>query len=452
MRPLQRTVVGLCGALLACLGHQAAWDDNLAQLYPAAESGDPTFQSARYALQAAREKQPEAFSALLPSLGASGSLGRTFGSTEYSGTPLIDRTFSQDQWAVQITQPVFHVDAWFAYDEARATVAQAMAQYAAAHQDLILRLSRAYFDVIIAEHRAAATRAQVQALNEQLNAASRSFQSGVGSVTDVDDTRSHAALATSQQVAAANDVETSQAALEALLGVPPPVLDTLRSGALLAQPEDDAASWARRAVSDGPTVKAAEAVVHAAQFDLDRSRSARFPIVDLIAAYGGNYATGNITEPVNFGTNVRDKQINLQVSMQLLDGGGISARVREARALHSKALADLVGAQRQAALDAKQAYSGVISGLSQVSALESAVSAAQNAVKGNRIGYGLGLRINSDVLNAQQQLFSATQDLEKARYDTVFQGLKLKAAVGELSVQDLVRVSALMQPSGVAPP
>jgi outer membrane protein len=438
----------LVGAILSWVLSQSVWAENLMQLYPAAEGADPTFQAAKYALQAAREKQPEAFSALLPSLGASGSIGRTFGNTEYSGTPLIDRTFNQDQWAVQVTQPVFHMDAWFAYDQARATVAQAMAEYAAAHQDLILRLSRAYFDVIIAERRAAAVRAQVQALNEQLDAASHSFQSGVGSVTDVDDTRAHAALAISQQVAATNDVQTSQSALEALLGAPPPVLDTLRVGATLAPPENDAADWSRRAVSDGPAVRAAEAAVRSAQFDLDRSRSQRLPVIDLIAAYGGNYATGNITEPVNFGTNVRDKQINLQVSMPLLDGGGMSARVAEARALHNKAMADLVGAQRQAALDAKQAYSGVLSGLAQVSALESAVSAAQHAVKGNRIGYGLGLRINSDVLNAQQQLFSATQDLDKARYDTLYQGLKLKAAVGELSVQDLVRVSALMQPPG----
>ena len=269
----------------------------------------------------------------------------------------------------------------------------------------------------------------------------------VGSVTDVDDTRSHAALALSQQVAAMNDVETSQAALGALIGAPPPHLDTLRSGATLSQPEGAAADRARRAVSDELAVKAAEAAVRSAQFDMDRGRAQRLPVVDLIAAYGGNYATGNITDPVNFGTNVRDKQINLQVSMPLLDGGGMSARVAEARALRSKAMADLVGAQRQAALDAKQAYSSVISGLSQVSAPESAVSAAQNAVKGNRIGYGLGLRINSDVLNAQQQLFSATQDLEKARYDTVFQGLKPKAAVGELSDEDLSRVSALMQPA-----
>jgi outer membrane protein len=447
MLPVPRQLGRGIGALLALMALQVARGDSLAQLYEVAESADPTFQAAKYTLEAARQKRPEAFSALLPSLGASGSLGRTIGRTEYTGTALIDRTFNQDQWAVQLTQPVFHLDAWFAYDEARAEVAQAMAVYVLAHQDLILRLSRAYFDVLIAERRAAAARAQVVALNEQLNAASRSFQAGVGSVTDVDDTRSHAAQARAEQVAAANDVETAQAALEALLGAPAPRLDAMRSGATLEPPADSLESWTQRALSDDPAVKAAEAAVRSAQYDLDRSRSQRLPIVDLIAAYGGNYDTGNITEPVNFGTNVRDKQINLQVSMPLLDGGGMSARLAEARALHRKALAELTGARRQAVLDAKQAYSAIISGLSQVTALETALSAAQNAVKGNHIGYGVGLRINSDVLKAEQQLFDTTQDLEKARYDTVFQGLKLKAATGELEVQDLIRVSALMEPS-----
>jgi outer membrane protein len=135
--------------------------------------------------------------------------------------------------------------------------------------------------------------------------------------------------------------------------------------------------------------------------------------------------------------------------MPLFSGGGIQAQVAESRAKRAKAQADLTAAQRQAALDARQAYSGVLSGVSQVQALETAVAAGQSAVKGNRIGYGLGIRINSDVLNAEQQLYSTMQDLEKARYDTLFQGLKLKAATGELSDQDLQAVNGLLAP--VAP-
>ena len=96
-------------------------------------------------------------------------------------------------------------------------------------------------------------------------------------------------------------------------------------------------------------------------------------------------------------------------------------------------------------MNARQSYAAVLSGISQVRALETAVTAGHNAVKGNRIGYGLGIRINSDVLNSEQQLYSAIQDLDKARYDTLFEGLKLKAAKGELSSEDLRAVNSLLE-------
>jgi outer membrane protein len=425
---------------------------DLADLYAVAQVNDPSFQSARYTLEAAKQKRPEAFSALLPSLNANASADRTLGRTRYTDTPEISRGFNGDQWVLQLTQPLFRIQSVLVFDEARASVEQALAQYAAAEQDLMLRLSRAYFDEIVAERHVLAAQAQVDALNEQLQAARRSFQAGVASVSDVDDTQSRAALALAQQVAARNDREAARAALEAILGAPPGRLDALKASAGLPTPNpSDLATWVQRSIEDHPSVKAAQAALKAAGFELERSRSQRLPSVDLVASYGGNYAGGNITEPVNFDSNVKDKQVSVQLSMPLVDGGGLHAQVLEALAKRSKAQADLTAAQRQAALDARQAYGAVLSGISQVQALETAVAAGQSAVKGNRIGYGLGIRINSDVLNAEQQLYSTMQDLEKARYDTLFEGLKLKAATGELSEGDLAAINALLQPAAREP-
>ncbi len=335
-----------------------------------------------------------------------------------------------------------------AYGEARATVEQALAQYDAARQDLMLRLSRAYFDEIEAERHVATTRAQLVALNEQLQAARRGFDAGVASVTDVDDTRARTAAAQAQQVGALNDLESARAALEAIIGEPPERLASLRAGTSLPQPSPgDMTVWIQQAAEDNPNVRAAEAIMRAAGYEIDRTRAQRLPSVDLIASYGGNYAGGNITDPINYDTIVRDKEISVQVTMPLLDGGGMHAQVAEARAQRNKAQADVTTARRQAALDARQSYAAVLNGASQVKALETAVSSGQSAVKGNQVGYGLGLRINSDVLNAEQQLYSALQDLDKARYDTLYAGLKLKAATGQLSEADLQSLNALFEPS-----
>jgi outer membrane protein len=420
-------------------------------LYGMAQSADPTFQSARHALEAARQKRPEAFSGLLPVVSASGTDSRTEGRTRYTDTPEISRGYNSDQWTLQLTQPVFRADRILAYDEARAAVEQAVAQYDSARQDLLLRLSRAYFDEIVAERRVTASHAQLVSLNEQLEAARHSFDAGVASITDVDDTRSRTASARAQEVGALNDLESARAALEAIIGAPPQRLAALRPGITLPKPAPgDVTSWVQRATADNPAVKAAEAVASAADYALARSRAQRLPSVDLVATYGGNYAGGNINEPVNYYTNVRDKEISVQVTMPLLDGGGLHAQVVEAREQRAKSRSDVTVAQRQAALDARQSFAATLSGASQVDALETAVAAGQSAVKGNRVGYGLGIRINSDVLNAEQQLYSTLQDLDRARYDTLYAGLKLKASTGQLTVDDLQGVNSLLETTAPA--
>jgi outer membrane protein len=426
---------------------------DLDDLYALAQASDPTFQSARFALEAAKQLQPEAFSALLPSLVVNGTGSRTVGRTKYTNNPEVNRSYNADQWALQLTQPLFRAESLLANSEARASVEQALAQYTGAEQDLMLRLARAYFDEVVAERHVTATRAQVTAMNEQLHAARRSFEAGVASITDVDDTQSRAALGEAQQVAAMNDLESSRAALEAIVGVMPPGLDPLRTEASLPRPTpSDVATWVARATEDNAGVKAARAALEAADYEVDRSRAQRLPTVDMVATYGGNYSSGNITEPINFATHVRDRQVSVQFSMPIFDGGALHAHVAAARARRSKAQADVTAAQRQAALSARQAYAAVLSGVSQVKALETAVAAGQNAVKGNRIGYGLGIRINSDVLNSEQQLYGTMQDLDKARYDTLFEGLKLKAATGGLSEEDFKAINTLLQSTSPLPP
>jgi outer membrane protein len=427
--------------------------DNLSDLYGLALTNDPTFQSAAFALQAARQLRPEAFSALLPALIGTGSGSRTFGRTKYTDTPEVGRAFDTDQWVLQLTQPIFRMETVLAYGEAKASVEQAAAQYAVAEQDLILRITRAYFDAVVAERHVATSQAQVRSLNEQLQAARHSFDAGVASITDVDDTQSRAAVAQAQEVAALNDLESSRAALEAIIGATPPALATLNDGAVLPRPiPSDSPTWINHAIADNPSVRAASAALTIADYELDRNQAQRLPTIDLVATYGGNYSSGNITEPTNFGTGVRDRQVSIQVSVPLLEGGALRAHVSEARAKKFKAQADFTAAQRQAALTARQSYAAVLSGVSQVRALETAIAAGRNAVKGNKAGYGLGIRINSDVLNAEQQLYSTLQDLDKARYDTLFAGLQLKAAAGELSSEDLRAVSSLLGAASTAAP
>lgn len=165
----------------------------------------------------------------------------------------------------------------------------------------------------------------------------------------------------------------------------------------------------------------------------------------MVASRGNNYSSSSLTTPNEFGTRANSTQVGVQLNIPIYSGGATNAKVAEAIANRGKAEADLDAAGRQAATDAQQAFAGVINGLAQIEALNFAEESGKSAVKGNRLGYGLGLRINLDVLNAEQQLYAAKRDRAIARYDTLLHGLKLKAATGVLSVTDMFNINEMMK-------
>jgi outer membrane protein len=130
----------------------------------------------------------------------------------------------------------------------------------------------------------------------------------------------------------------------------------------------------------------------------------------------------------------------------LYQGGAISSRERETAALYEKSKQDLENAKRSSVLTAQQSYLAVINGIAQVRALEQALVSSQSALDSNKLGYEVGVRINIDVLNAQQQLYSTLRDLAVACYNTITSHLTLKAAAGSLREEDLEEVNRALAP------
>ena len=148
---------------------------------------------------------------------------------------------------------------------------------------------------------------------------------------------------------------------------------------------------------------------------------------------------------VPFGSDTHSSTVGVQLNLPIFAGGAVMSKDREAVALREKARADLDNTRRSAALGARQAYLGVTNGMAQVRAYEQALVSSQSALDSNKLGYEVGVRINIDVLNAQQQLYSTRRDLAKARYDTLLAQLKLKSAAGALGEDDVQAINALLQ-------
>lgn len=430
--------------LLAGISLPARGED-LLEIYRLAQSNDPAFDAARYAYEAAREKIPQAKAGLLPVLNLNGSDNKTRASSRFTNTPQVDRDVHAWTWTLQLTQPLIRAQNVYAYNESEWLVEQARAQLTQAEQQLILRVTQAYFEVLVAQESIEVADAQIKATGEQLALAQRGFEKGANAITDVHEAKSRSELARAQRIAALNELEIKHAELEKVVGQASGTLAALQPAAVVPRPQpDDAGAWMEQARENNPAVLAPKAAVSAAEAAVSRNRAEYSPTLDVVASYGRNYSSGNTSTPADFETRANSRQYGVQLNIPLYAGGTTSSRVTEALANRNRAAAELETARRQSGADARQAYSAIVNGMAQIEALGSAVESSKSAVNGNQVGYRLGIHMNIDVLNAEQQLYTAQRDLLKARYDTLFQGFKLKAAAGTLAESDVLAVNGLL--------
>ncbi|KWR90175.1 TolC family outer membrane protein [Cupriavidus sp. IDO] len=447
-----RTRLAIAVSLFALLQVPVASAADLLQVYRDAQSNDAQFASARSQLLATREKLPQGRAGLLPLVVGTAGASRTRleqtaslpigASPSASGT----RFFNNNNWQLQLSQPLFRWDRWETYKQGELAAMAGEVTFQQAQLDLITRSSQAYFDVLTAQDNLYLAGAQKKAISEQLAQAKRNFEVGTATITDANDAQARYDLAVSTEIAAQSALEVVRANLQQITGKPVDELLGLRPEAPLPAPAPaDVNAWASQAEASNPQVSLASYNLETAQRETNKARAGHLPSVDLVASYGFNNQTGSATQAIS--THYTASQIGVQLSMPIFAGGQIQSRVRETLALADKAASDLEFARRTAAQTARQTYSGVSNGLAQVKALEAAERSAQSAVESNQLGYDVGVRINIDVLNAEAQLFQTRANLAKARYDTIMNGLRLKASTGVLQEDDIVQINTLLTSS-----
>lgn len=440
----------LATLVTAALLAQSAHALDLLQVYREALANDPVYASARYTLQAGQEAGVQGRAGLLPQIGLGGTYTRADGERERAGitSSLDSRTNS---YRASLTQPLFRWANWQQYQQGKLSVAASEAGFAQAQQDLIVRVSQAYFDVLAAQDALASVQAQKAAITEQLASAKRNFEVGTATITDTHEAQARFDLAVAQEFAAQSDLDIKRAALEQIIGKPANDLASLRPGVQLTGPQPaQLETWVDSAQNRNYRVIGQEFNREIAQREISRLQAGHMPTVDLVASRGHTKQRGS-TLNIPDDTTSDTTTVGVEWNIPLFSGFSVTSQVREAVALSERARADLENARRTAAQEARQAFLGVNSGLAQVRALEAAEISSQSALESNRLGYEVGVRINIDVLNAQQQLYVTRRDLSKARYDTLVNSLRLKSAAGTLSEEDLTQVNALLAPPSVMP-
>jgi outer membrane protein len=424
---------------------------SLLELYDAARGHDAAYQAAKSQYEANLYKADQAKASLLPTVSLSAGASSTQLRTEASGTTT-DRSFDTQSASINASQPLYRPGNLASYEQGTRQTDLAEAQLLTAEQDLIVRVSQAYFDVLASQDSLAFVQAQKAAVAEQLASARRNFEVGTATITDTREAQARYDLVVAQEIAADNDLRVKKLALNLLVGkadtAPHPLAPATTLPALLPE---DINTWVQQGQDQHPAIRQARVALEVATLETDKAKAGHKPTLDLTGSYSVNRNIGGTAlSPVDSRTN--NATVGVQFNLPLFAGFATQNRLRETLALEDKARADLEAAQRNVAQGTRTAYFGVVSGLGQVKALEAAEASSQSALDANKLGYQVGVRINIDVLNSQSQLYQTKRDLAKARYDVLVGGLKLRQANGTLKGEDLQGVNALLAPPSASTP
>jgi len=432
MKP-SRTILS---AMLAIAFAAPASAADLIDIYRAAQTQDAVFAAARAAQQAGQEKLSQGRALLMPSVNLNAN-------TAYNdvNAPYGANKYNSHGYGVTVTQPLFREQNWAMYNQSELQVAISEAQFKAAQQDIILRSAQAYFDVLIAQDTVQLIVAQKSAISQQLEQAKRNFEVGTATITDTHEAQARFDLTLAQELAAASDLEVKRHDLQQLINADVPALNVLGAGFNPVAPEPaDVQKWIEDAKLNNVQVKIAEAAYELADEEVARNRGGHLPTLDLVGSYSKN--TGCAFTSCG---DTRSTSVGLQLNMPLFQGGATQSKWREADANREKAKQDLENARRNVAVQTRQAYLGVATGIAQVQALQQALKSSESLLAASKLGQEVGVRTSLDVLNAQQQMYSTRRDLYQAQYNYLVSNLRLKAATGNLQEADLERVNQALR-------
>ncbi|MDN3518807.1 TolC family outer membrane protein [Aquisalimonas lutea] len=439
MRALTRSLgLALClaGPLLA--GSQgAAADDrlDLSEAYRLAIDRDPQLRAARARLRASEELDAQSRALFLPDVNLEAGANRNWENSEVGSAPR--QSVEYDSWSagVSVTQPLFRKESFAVADQNEILQNQAGLEYARSQQDILLRVSQAYFDMLLAQDTLELTDAELEAVESELERAERELEVGSGTVTDRDAAQARYDRVQADRLQARNQLQIARENLRSLIGRRPGDIAGLREDFAAQTPSPDSAeAWAERARRNNLNVRLAESEFRRSRTEIRRLQGERYPQVDLVASYGRNYQDDRLagSQPGQIPGEVDSEQaaVGLSVTMPLYTGGAASSRVRQARAERDAFFEESVDAKREASLDAESAYLNLVSSLRRIGALEQALESARSTERSTRRGLEVGLRTTLDLLNVQRDRFATQRDLAEARYNYLLNYLELQVAVG----------------------
>lgn len=437
-KPLKATLLGLALA-------SSAWSVqalSLLDAYKTALEKDASIRSARAALDMGRERLPQAKSQLLPSMSA--NVIRNKNHMETTSTTVTKEDYFSDNKTLSLRQPLFNLQRFFQYKQAQDVVTEAEATFERELQNLTVRVGAAYLEALLSAEQLKLVLVQKQQYQTVLAAAQKALVAGTGTRTDIDEAKARLDMALAQELEARQNEDYTRRQLEILLNQPVAQLNLLKPTGLQAMPTlaHDLNGWIEKALAQSPEVKALEARLQAATKEIQKARAGHAPTLDAVLQWSDS-GSENVTR---LNSRFENKAIGFQLTIPLYQGGYVSSLERQAAADKLRQQEALEALRRDLGLRVHREYRGVTEGVLKIRALEQALKSNEQLLDSTLKSVRAGVRSQLDVLNAEQQLATASRDLIQARYSYLMSRLRLYSLSGEDPLAAVEEINAAFAP------
>lgn len=431
--------------------------ENLADIYKLSLRNDPVIRAAEATYKAGLEVEKINRAGLLPQINASGNLGTN--TTENKGSfPAGGNLFTNDNetdtnssgWGASLDQQIVDMSTWFSFKQGKELTRQSTAQFAADQQNLIIRVAEAYFSVLRALDNLRASRALEKANQRQLDQTQQRFDVGLIAITDVHESQAAYDLARAGRLRDEGDLGVALEQLSVLTGQRHDNLWLLKEDYPVIEPSPmDKEEWVDFAMNNNKAIKASAYGRDAANENAKSRKAQHYPKLAARLGYDDNLSDNErdaLDTNVDYKTRQSTLAAKLNLTVPLYSGGSISASRRQAYQQYNRSQEEYSGVVRQTVQATRALHLQTVVDVATTNAQKQAVVSSKSALDATQAGYEVGTRNIVDVLNVQQNLFSAVRDYSNARYDYVLDMLRLKNAAGLISPQDIIDLNQWLIP------
>lgn len=418
-----------------CLACSVTYADDLLSTLTLAMDVDTTLLEAEQSAYATMELLPQARSALLPLV--TGTANTTYTN---SNNPVIPNNNSY-AYTATISQPILNLASWFQYKQVDYQIKAAVATYEDAKQDVVVRVTEQYFNILKARDDLVFALSEKKAFSQQLEQTRQKFKAGVIAITDVNEAQAKYDSANAQVITAQNELFNQKENMGIITGVPAKNVSILIPNINLSPPPDTMEKWVETAKEQNFALQSAQYDMRAAKGNINIQKAGHYPVVQV----DGTASKAKTTPPNPAVANTNS--VGITVTLPIYSGGNINALTRQAAHEYEISMQQMIRIEREVVTSTRQAFRGILTQISQVEALKQSVISSKSALDATQAAFDVGTRTIVDVLDAQTDLLNAKRQLATARYDYILESFKLKRFSGILSLEDVNIINNWLEPA-----